>query len=144
MLQPKRRKFNKAQKGKVKGIAIRGTTLIYGKYGLISLEPARIGAKEIESARITINRKIKKIGKMWIRIFPNIPVTKKPTEVRMGQGKGAIDRWIARVKTNTILIELSESIPPQIAKIALKAAGYKFRVLTKIIYRPIIRPEIVT
>lgn len=133
MLQPKKRKYPKAQKGKVKGIATRGIKLIYGKYGLVALEPGRIDSKQIEAVRITINRKIKKYGKMWIRIFPNIPVTKKPTEVRMGQGKGAIDRWISRVKINKILVELSEKIPEPIAITALKSAQFKFSILTKII-----------
>jgi len=134
MLQPKKRKFPKAHKGKVsKKIAVRGITITHGKYGIIALEPGRIDAKEIEAARVALNRKIKKYGALWIRIFPNIPVTKKPAEMRMGQGKGPVITWIARVRTNKILMEVSKTVPEPIAIAGLRAASFKFSVKTKII-----------
>lgn len=138
MLKPKKTKYMKAQKGKVTGKAVRGIIIRNGGYGLIAQEPGRIDAKEIEAARVAINRRIKKINvpnKLWIRIFPNVPVTKKPTEVRMGQGKGPVDRWICRVKENRVLIEIGKEIPDAIAKNALKAASHKISVLTKITKR---------
>jgi large subunit ribosomal protein L16 len=134
MLQPKKRTFAKAHKGKVSKLpAVRGITLNNGKYGLVALEPGRITNKEIEAARVTLNRKIKKYGALWIRIFPNVPVTKKPAEMRMGQGKGPVTTWIARVRTNKVLIEVSRMVPEAIAMAGLRAASFKLSVLTKII-----------
>ena len=105
MLQPKRTKFRKKQKGRVKGIAQRGYTINFGSFGLKSLEPAWISSRQIEAARIAMTREMKREGQVWIRIFPDKPVTKKPAEVRMGKGKGAPEYWVAVVKPGTIMFE---------------------------------------
>lgn len=133
MLQPKRTKFRKMQKGRIKGVATRGVDLNFGGYGLVACEPGRISSNQIEATRVCLNRKIRQYGKVWIRIFPAIPVTKKAAQVRMGQGKGSVDRWVARVKPNRVLFEISENIPKPIALLALNSASHKLPVLTKII-----------
>ena len=133
MLQPKRTKYRKMQKGRIKGIAIRGIKLNFGAYGIVACEPGRITSNQIEATRVSLNRKIKQYGRLWIRIFPSIPITKKPAQVRMGQGKGTVDHWVARVKPNRVLFEISQSIPRPIALLALKSASHKLPVLTKII-----------
>lgn len=133
MLQPKRTKFRKFRKGRIRGEAVRGINLNFGGYGIVACEPGRITTNQIEATRISLNRKIRQHGKLWIRIFPNIPITKKSAQVRMGQGKGAVDTWVARVKANKVLFEISGKIPKPIAMEALKSASFKLPVKTKII-----------
>ena len=134
MLQPKRTKFRKMQKGRVKGIASRGHQIDFGTFGLKTLEPAWITARQIEAARIALTRHMKREGKVWIRIFPDKPVTKKPAEVRMGKGKGAPEYWVAIVKPGTILFE-SEGVPTQIAREAMQLAAQKLPVATRFIVK---------
>lgn len=131
---PKKTKYRKYQKGRVGGIQSKGALLSFGDYGLISLSPARITARQIEACRVALSRKMKRTGKIWIKIFPDIPVTSKPAEVRMGKGKGNIDYWMCRVKSGTILFELS-GVSPEIAKLALDAASAKLPIHTKCIKR---------
>lgn len=132
MLIPKKTKYRKYQKGRVGGIQSNGGGLSFGDFGLISLSPARITARQIEACRVAISRKMKRIGKVWISVFPDIPVTSKPAEVRMGKGKGNIDHWMCRVKSGSVLFEVS-GVSPEIAKIALDAASAKLPVHTKYI-----------
>lgn len=130
MLQPKRTKFRKAQKGRVKGLAQRGHTLAFGTYGIKTLEPAWITSRQIEAARIAMTRAMKREGQVWIRIFPDKPVTKKPAEVRMGKGKGAPEYWVATVKPGRILFEAA-GVDVELAKEALRLAAQKLPVKTK-------------
>ena len=134
MLQPKRTKFRKKQKGRVKGLAQRGHTVAFGSFGLKSLEPAWITSRQIESARIAMTRYMKREGQVWIRIFPDKPVTKKPAEVRMGKGKGAPEYWVATVKPGRIMFEVS-GVPTTIAKDALRLAAQKLPVKTRFVVR---------
>lgn len=134
MLQPKRTKFRKMQKGRVKGLAQRGHTLSFGTFGIKSLEPGWITSRQIEAARIAMTRAMKREGQVWIRVFPDKPVTSKPAEVRMGKGKGAPDYWVAVVKPGTILFE-SEGVDIELAKEALRLAAQKLPVSTKFIVR---------
>ncbi len=134
MLMPKRTKFRKQQRGRMRGKAIRGATLSFGDIGLKALEPAWITNQQIEAARVAINRKIKRGGKMWIRIFPDKPITKKPAETRMGKGKGAPEGWVAPVKPGRILFEL-EGISEELAKLALALGAAKLCCKTKIVRR---------
>ena len=134
MLQPKRTKFRKMQKGRVKGIAQRGHTLSFGTFGIKSLEPGWITSRQIEAARIAMTRAMKREGQVWIRVFPDKPVTSKPAEVRMGKGKGAPDYWVAVVKPGTILFE-SEGVDIELAKEALRLAAQKLPVSTKFVVR---------
>ena len=127
MLSPKRTKFRKYQKGKIGGITSNNTELKFGKYGLKSLESARIPARTIEAVRRVMTRKFKRSGQIWIRIFPDIPVTAKPAEVRMGKGKGSPNYWICRVKSGQILFEM-DGIPFQLAKQAAALAYHKLPV----------------
>ena len=129
MLQPKRTKFRKKQKGRVKGIAQRGHTISFGSFGIKSLEAGWITSRQIEAARIAVTRKMKREGQVWIRIFPDKPVTKKPAEVRMGKGKGAIDRWVCRVKPGTIMFEV-DGVDKHLAKKAFELASAKLPVKT--------------
>ena len=135
MLQPKKTKFRKAHKGRIKGNAKGGTTLNFGSYGLKALTAERITARQIEAARRAITRHMKRAGRVWIRIFPDVPVSKKPTEVRMGKGKGTPEYWAARVKPGRIMFEI-DCVSPEIAKTALDLGSSKLPVLTKIITRP--------
>ena len=135
MLQPTRSKYRKAHKGRIHGHAGRGHTLNYGMYGLKAMEPERIVSKQIEAARVALTRFMKRTGKVWLRIFPNIPVSKKPTEVRMGKGKGTPEYWAAKVKPGRIMFEI-DGVSPDIAKTALELGSSKLPVLTKIITRP--------
>ncbi len=132
MLSPKRTKFRKMQKGRNKGKAQRGTTLAYGEYGIQSLEPAWITANQIESARIILSRYTKKVGKMWIKVFPDKPITKKPAETRMGSGKGNPEYFVAVVKPGRILFEIS-GIPEDQAREALRKAIHKLPVKCKVV-----------
>lgn len=134
MLSPKRVKHRKVQKGRMRGKALRGNFLAFGDYGLMALEPAWITNQQIESARIAINRYIKRGGKLWIRIFPDKPFTKKPAETRMGKGKGSPEGWVAVVKPGRILYELS-GVAPEVAKEALRLASMKLPIATKILLR---------
>ena len=130
MLQPKRTKFRKMQKGRVKGIAQRGHTIAFGSFGLKTLEPGWITSRQIESARIAMTRYMKREGQVWIRIFPDKPVTKKPAEVRMGKGKGAPEYWVATIRPGRIMFEIS-GVPSDVAKEALRLAAQKLPVKTK-------------
>ncbi len=134
MLQPKRTKFRKRQKGRVKGIAQRGHTLAFGTFGIKTLEPGWITSRQIEAARIAVTRYMKREGQVWIRIFPDKPVTKKPAEVRMGKGKGAPEYWVATVRPGTILFEAS-GVDIETAKEAMRLAAQKLPVSTKFVVR---------
>ena len=134
MLQPKRTKFRKMQKGRVKGIAQRGHTLAFGNFGIKSLEPGWITSRQIEAARIAVTRFMKREGQVWIRIFPDKPITKKPAEVRMGKGKGAPEYWVAPIKPGTILFEAT-GVTTEIAKEAMRLAAQKLPVTTKFIIK---------
>ncbi len=134
MLQPKRTKYRKMQKGRVKGLAQRGHSLAFGTFGLKSLEPGWITSRQIEAARIAMTRAMKREGQVWIRIFPDKPVTKKPAEVRMGKGKGAPDYWVAVVKPGTVLFE-SGGIDVELAKESLRLAAQKLPISTKFVVR---------
>jgi large subunit ribosomal protein L16 len=134
MLSPKKVKFRKQQRGRMKGTAMRGSSLNFGEYGLQVLECGYITAKQIEAARIAMTRHVKRGGKMWIRIFPDKPVTKKPAEVRMGKGKGAPEAWVAKVLPGRILYEM-EGVPRDLAKEALRLASHKLPLKTKFVER---------
>ncbi len=134
MLQPKRTKFRKMQKGRMKGVATRGTELSFGSFGIKSLEPAWITSRQIESARIAVTRFMKREGQVWIRIFPDKPVTKKPAEVRMGKGKGAPEYWVAVVNPGRIIFE-AEGVSLETAKEAMRLAAQKLPVQTKFVVR---------
>src|SRR6188472_1643548 len=124
MLSPKRTKFRKMQKGRVRGVAHTGSDVSFGDFGLQCLEPARVTSRQIEAARMAIQRHVKRAGKLWIRIFPDHPVTKKPLEVRMGSGKGAVEGWVAVVKPGRVMFELA-GIPEADAREAFRLAGTK-------------------
>ena len=130
MLQPKRTKFRKMQKGRVKGLAHRGHRLAFGTFGIKSMEPGWITSRQIEAARIAMTRAMKREGQVWIRIFPDKPVTKKPAEVRMGKGKGAPEYWVATVKPGTVLFEAA-GVDIELPKEALRLAAQKLPISTK-------------
>jgi large subunit ribosomal protein L16 len=130
MLQPKRTKFRKAHKGRVKGVAQRGHTIAFGTFAIKALEPGWITSRQIEAARIAMTRAMKREGQVWIRIFPDKPITKKPAEVRMGKGKGAPEYWVAVVKPGTILFEAG-GVPLELAREALRLAEQKLPIRTK-------------
>jgi large subunit ribosomal protein L16 len=134
MLQPKKTKYRKVQKGRIKGLAYKGATIAFGSFALKSLEPGRITSNQIEAARIAITRYIKREGKLWIRVFPDKPITKKPAEVRMGKGKGAPEYWVALCKPGRILFEL-DGIELEMAKKALNLGAQKLPLSTRIIVR---------
>lgn len=134
MLQPKRTKYRKQQKGRNRGIAGRGSDISFGSFGLKALENGRITSRQIESARIAMTRHMKREGAVWIRIFPDKPVTKKPQEVRMGKGKGAHDHWVALVQAGRIMFEL-DGVNTQVAKEALELAAQKLPIKTKTVVR---------
>ena len=134
MLQPARTKYRKAHKGRIHGHASRGETLNYGAYGLKAMQPERIISKQIEAARVALTRYMKRTGKVWTRIFPNIPVSKKPTEVRMGKGKGAPEYWVAVVKPGLILFEVDGMTEEQ-AQDAFRSCSHKFNIKTKTVSR---------
>ena len=136
MLQPKRTKFRKAHKGRIHGKAKGGTTLNFGQYGLKALEPGRVTAREIEAARRAVTRHMKRSGRIWIRIFPDVPVSTKPAEVRMGSGKGTPEYWVCRVKPGRIMFEI-DGIPENVAQEAFALAAAKLSVATKIVTRPV-------
>jgi large subunit ribosomal protein L16 len=134
MMQPKKTKFRRAHKGRVKGLASSGTLLNFGQYGLKALEPNRVNAREIEAARRAITREMKRAGRVWIRIFPDVPVSKKPIEVRMGSGKGAPEYWVARVRPGRIMFEI-DGVPDAVARESLRLGAAKLSVKTRIISR---------
>ncbi len=135
MLQPKRTKFRKAHKGRIKGAAKGGTNLNFGAYGLKATTPERVTARQIEAARRVITRHMKRAGRVWIRIFPDIPVSKKPTEVRMGKGKGSPEYWACRVKPGRIMFEV-DGVPADVAHTALKLAAAKLPLQARVVSRP--------
>ncbi len=135
MLQPKRTKYRKQQKGRVRGNATRGAVLAFGSFGLKSIETKYITAKQLEAARIALTRHMKREGQVWIRIFPDKPITKKPAEVRMGKGKGAPEYWVAPVKPGVIMFEI-EGVPMEVAQEAMRLAAQKLPVVTKFIVKP--------
>jgi large subunit ribosomal protein L16 len=135
MLQPKRTKFRKAHKGRIHGVAKGGYTLNLGSYGLKAMEPERVTARQIEATRRAITRHMKRAGRVWIRIYPDVPVSKKPTEVRMGKGKGSPEFWVARVKPGRIMFEI-DGVPDEVAREALRLGAAKLPVKTRIVTRP--------
>ncbi len=134
MLQPKKTKFRKAHKGRIKGNAKGGFALNFGEYGLKAMQPERVTARQIEAARRAISRYVKRVGRLWIRIFPDVPVTRKPAEVRMGSGKGSVEFWVCRVKPGRILFEI-EGVSEAIAKEAFERAAAKLPIKTKFVAR---------
>ena len=134
MLQPARTKYRKAHKGRIHGIASRGVNLNYGSYGLKATQPDRVISKQIEAARVALTRQMKRTGKVWLRIFPNIPVSKKPTEVRMGKGKGAPEFWACRVKPGRIIFEV-DGVSEEVAREALYKASAKLPIKTNFVKR---------
>jgi len=134
MLQPKRTKYRKAFKGRISGAAKGGFNLDFGSYGLKAMEPDRLTARQIEAARRAITRHMKRAGRVWIRVFPDVPVSKKPAEVRMGSGKGAPEFWAARVKPGRVLFEL-DGVPVTVAKEALALAAAKLPIKTRFVAR---------
>jgi len=136
MLMPKRTKYRKQQKGRIKGNATRGTRVDFGDFGIKAMEPGRISSRQIESARIAMTRRMKRVGKVYIRIFPDKPITSKPAEVRMGKGKGAIDHWAASVHPGRILFEVGGGVPLELAKESMRLAQQKLPIKTKFVVRP--------
>lgn len=141
MLLPKRTKYRKMQKGRSEGLSYRGNSVAFGDYGLMALEPVWITSRQIEAARRTITGYVKRGGKVWIRIFPDKPVTQKPAETRMGGGKGSVDHWVAVVKPGRVLFELG-GVKEDIAQEALKRAAQKLPIKCKIIGRDDVEPEV--
>jgi large subunit ribosomal protein L16 len=134
MLQPKRTKFRKQFKGRIKGDAKGGTELNFGAFGLKAMEPERVTARQIEAARRAMTRHMKRAGRVWIRIFPDVPVTKKPTEVRMGSGKGGVEFWAARVKPGRIMFEI-DGVSRQVAEEAMRLGAAKLPIKTRFVAR---------
>lgn len=134
MLSPKRTKYRKQHKGRVHGLAKGGIALNFGAFGLKAMTPGRINAREIEAARRAITRHMKRAGRLWIRVFPDVPISKKPTEVRMGKGKGTPEYWVARIHPGRILFEL-DGVPPGVARRALELGAAKLSVRTRFISR---------
>jgi large subunit ribosomal protein L16 len=134
MLQPARTKFRKAHKGRIKGVATSGATLSFGQFGLKAMEPDRITARQIEAARRAMTRHMKRAGRVWIRVFPDVPVSKKPLEVRMGSGKGAPEYWVVRIKPGRILFEI-DGVTTALAKEALGLAAAKLPIKTRFVER---------
>jgi len=134
MLQPARTKFRKAHKGRIKGMATSAASLDFGQFGLKAMEPERLTALQIEAARRALTRHMKRVGRVWIRVYPDVPVSKKPAEVRMGSGKGAPEYWVARVKPGRVLFEI-DGVSLQIAKEALTLAAAKLPIKTRFVER---------
>lgn len=134
MLAPKKTKFRKAFKGRIKGNAKGATTLTFGSFGLKALTPGRVTARQIEASRRAITRHMRRSGRVWIRIFPDVPVTQKPAEVRQGKGKGSVEYWAAKVKPGRIMFEI-DGVPQDVARVALELAAAKLPVQTKIVTR---------
>ena len=134
MLAPKRIKFRKTFKGRTKGIAARGNTVAFGEFGLMSLDPGWVTNRQIEASRVAMTREMKRGGKVWIRIFPDKPITQKPAETRMGKGKGSPEHWVAVIKPGRILFEL-EGVPEKLAREALELGAQKLPIRTKFVVR---------
>ena len=134
MLSPKRTKYRKAFKGRIHGMAKGGTALNFGAFGLKAVEPGRVTARQIEAARRAISRHIRRVGRVWIRIFPDVPVSSKPAEVRMGSGKGSPEFWVCRVKPGRIMFEL-DGVPADTAKVAFELAAAKLPISTRFVQR---------
>ena len=134
MLQPMKTKFRKQHKGRIRGASKAGTELNFGQYGLKALEPERVTARQIEAARRAITRQMKRAGRVWIRVFPDVPVSKKPAEVRMGSGKGAPELWVARIKPGRILFEI-DGVPVALARESLTLAAAKLPIKTRFVER---------
>jgi large subunit ribosomal protein L16 len=134
MLQPKRTKFRKQHKGRIKGLAKGGSDLNFGSYGLKATQPERVTARQIEAARRAMTRHMKRQGRVWIRIFPDVPVTAKPIEVRMGKGKGSVDRWVCKVKPGRVMFEI-DGVSDSVAQEALRLAAMKLPVKTRVVVR---------
>ena len=134
MLAPKKVRYRKRQKGHLRGRPIKGTTVSFGEYGLMALDPAWITARQIEAARVAMTRHVKRGGKIWIRVFPDKPITKKPAETRMGKGKGSPEEWVAVVKPGKIMYEM-EGVPESIAKEAFRLAARKLPIKTRFVSR---------
>jgi large subunit ribosomal protein L16 len=134
MLSPKRTKYRKAHKGRIHGLAKGGTDLNFGAYGLKATEPGRVTARQIEAARRAISRHIRRVGRVWIRIFPDVPVSTKPAEVRMGSGKGAPEFWVCRVKPGRVMFEL-DGVSAEIAKVAFELAAAKLPISARFVQR---------
>jgi large subunit ribosomal protein L16 len=135
MLMPKRVKWRKQMRGRMKGKAFRGSDVIFGDYGLKALEPGWVTARQIEAARRAIAHELRRRGKFWIRIFPDKPVTRKPAETRMGKGKGNVEFWVAVVRPGRVMFEIGGGLPDDLAKQALRLAQYKLAIRTKIVGR---------
>jgi len=134
MLSPKKTKFRKQMKGRIRGAAKGGTDVHFGEYGLQAISSGRVTARQIEAARIAMTRHVKRQGKIWIRVFPDKPISKKPAETRMGKGKGAVDHWVAVVKRGRVMYEM-DGIPEDIAREALRLAAHKLPVKTRFLKR---------
>ena len=134
MLQPKKTKFRKAHKGRIKGLATSGAALAFGEYGLKATEPERLTARQIEAARRALTRHMKRAGRVWIRVFPDVPVSKKPTEVRMGKGKGTPEYWACRIKPGRIMFEI-DGVSVDLAKEALRLGAAKLPIRTRFVQR---------
>ncbi|MXW64935.1 MAG: 50S ribosomal protein L16 [Bacteroidetes bacterium SB0662_bin_6] len=141
MLMPKRTKYRKYQKGRIRGNAHRGANINFGDFGIKALEPGRITSRQIEAARIAMTRRMKRVGKVWIRIYPDKPITKKPAETRMGKGKGSPEYWAANVKPGRILFEIGGGISEELAREALRLARHKLPIKTKFVMRPDYQPQ---
>src|ERR687898_61507 len=134
MMQPKKTKFRKAHKGRIHGVATSGATLSFGQFGLKAMAPERITARQMEAARRALTCPMKRAGRVWIRVFPDLPVSKKPAEVRMGSGKGSVEFWAARVKPGRILFEI-DGVPEDVAKEALRLGAMKLPIITRVVTR---------
>ena len=137
MMQPKKTKFRKAHKGRIHGTATSGATLSFGQFGLKAMAPERITARQIEAARRALTRHMKRAGRVWIRIFPDVPVSKKPAEVRMGSGKGAPEYWVAKVKPGRVLFEV-DGVDEATAREAMRLGAAKLRIATKFVGRSLV------
>lgn len=143
MLMPKKTKYRKVQKGRIGGMSKGARTIAFGEYGLMALEPGRISARQIEAVRVTINRKLKKIGELFLRMFPDKPVTKKPAETRMGKGKGNPEFWVSIVKRGRVILEVG-GVSREQAKEILHSASYKLSIKTKFVDKTLGEPVVVT
>ena len=137
MMQPKKTKFRKAHKGRIHGTATSGATLSFGQFGLKAMEPDRVTARQIEAARRALTRHMKRAGRVWIRVFPDVPVSKKPAEVRMGSGKGAPEYWVAKVKPGRVLFEV-DGVDEATAREAMRLGAAKLRIATKFVGRSLV------
>ena len=138
MLMPKKVKFRKQQRGRRRGLALSGGSLTFGDYGLQALEPGWVSARQIEAARIAMTRHVKRGGKIWIRVFPDKPITKKPAETRMGKGKGAPEEWVCVIKPARILYEM-EGVTEEVAREAMRLASHKLPIRTRFVARGVVR-----